>query len=208
MSLTTSRCVGVTLADRCTAIREYVQADDLRPWGHRVPAARGETPADSVAAWMRYQFTTRTLSYIADPDHCDLWGRPSATFFRGGGDCDDLSIVVAAALDVIDVPWVIVVGLWRGGGHAWVEGTDTAGGFLIETTAIRGNIYRGRRPVDYNRQQLLSRNCCSEAPEYVKSKKQAVQASRQVYAQRGLPWLPPNAQSHGYEPLFPWQPRY
>jgi transglutaminase-like putative cysteine protease len=168
------RCVTSTLADRCIAIRSYVRSSDLTGRAQTGPAEPGVTPAGSVARWMRGMFASGRLRYIKDPEGwCDLWRSVWETFENGGGDCDDLAIVTAAVCDMIRVPWTIVVGTVDphspNHGHAWVEGTDGAGWFLIEPTARTDNLCRHSRPVLYRRQQLLTMTGCVEAPEFIQA---------------------------------------
>jgi hypothetical protein len=98
--------------------------------------------------------------------------------------------VVAAGLAFINVPWAVVVGMYYGhpepGMHAWVEGTDRAGWFLIEATALAGNIVRRQRPTIYQRRQILTLDGCCEAGEYTAAKNEA---SRQLAANVGQ-WIP------------------
>ena len=91
------------------------------------------------------------LVYIPDPGTADLWQSPAATLEHGGGDCEDLSIVAASALTALGVPVDVVIGdVWNGvawSRHAWVEGDDGQGPFLLEATA--GRVFRNTRPSSY-----------------------------------------------------------
>ena len=153
------------------------------------PGEPGSTPADSIALTMRSWFADGTLAFIDDPQGCDLWRRPRETFADGGGDCDDHSITVASMCQKLRIPWVIVAGVLyvrgRWEGHAWVEGTDVAGWFLIEAT--NGTIYRGARPTIYRRRQLLSLTSCAPAPEFVEEQV----AAHQINHVPAIPWGPP-----------------
>jgi transglutaminase-like putative cysteine protease len=134
----------------------------------------GVTRAGSVVRRMQTWFATGELRYIADPDWCDLWGPPSETFDRGGGDCDDLAIVALSMCRFIGLnKSAAVVGLmWqRGvyGWHAWVEGEDDAGWFLIEATTpailrARPNSYERC----YERRYILTPESCVVAPERIR----------------------------------------
>ena len=168
---TSCRCVGPTLLDRCVAIRQYVRPEDVKHLIKVVPLhqlPRGYTSAGSVAQWMRGHLASGSLRYIPDPPTCDRWGRPAETFRRGGGDCDDLAILVASCCRAMNVRMAVIVGIMCNseecGGHAWVEGEDEAGGFLIEATT--GDIRRVRPP-EYERHFLLTPESCAVAPEHI-----------------------------------------
>lgn len=173
----TCRCVGPTVVERGAAIREYVRAEDvmhlLQPGAARPP---GYTAGDAVARWLRGKFGDGSLRYIDDPPECDLWGRPATTLRRGGGDCDDLAILVASILRAMRVSSFVVVGRLcqqqRCGGHAWVEGQDEAGWFMIECTT--GEISRGALPAGYQRQYLLTPERGILAPGYKNDEAQRV----------------------------------
>ena len=123
-------------------------AYDLMPLGYRF--------ATGVAHLVGHQF-----QYISDPHPGrlpDYWCSPARTRYRGGGDCDDLSILTVSWLlnDHCTNAW-LVTGLvlteegW--GGHAWVEGLDQWGRFHIEATS--GAFHHGRRPLGYLARLLL-----------------------------------------------------
>jgi hypothetical protein len=177
---TSCRCVGRTLIDRCVAIWQYVRPEDVAHLIKVVPVhslPRGFTRAAEIAGFIRSCLENGQLRYIPDPRDCDRWGRPSETFRRGGGDCDDLAILAASLCRAMNVPMTVVVGTMCSGrvcdGHAWVEGADEAGGFLIEAT--NGQLLR-HRPVGYNRQYLLTPEGCAAAPEFQRYESQVTAA--------------------------------
>ena len=111
-----------------------------------------------TGAWLQSRFREGTLAYFADPDvTIDQWCSPAATLGRGGGDCDDLAILATSLLVAAGVDAYVVVGEafngWRWDGHAWVEGADEHGGFLLEATS--GRIARGWRPAWYRAEAFL-----------------------------------------------------
>lgn len=137
------QCVALTSTARCAAIQQLVRPHEVAHLVTRVP--RVFLPVDhdfpaSVAAWLDGRLQTRQLRYAPDPPACDRWCPPSETLWRGSGDCDDLAILVASMLLAGGVHHVdVVVGHHCSrqvcGGHAWVEGADDAGPFLIEPTS-------------------------------------------------------------------------
>lgn len=108
--------------------------------------------AEQVAQWLRSCLARGTLSYAPDPNGpLDYWSSPAHTFAWRGGDCEDLSIVGVSMLVAGGVSAQVAVGkVWTGSefaGHAWIEGQDARGGFLIEATS--GDMYRDVRPDAY-----------------------------------------------------------
>ena len=91
------------------------------------------------------------LRYLSDPPDIDVWRSPAQTLRDGGGDCEDLSILAASTLAALNTPVDVVVGnVWTGqrwSRHAWVEGSDDTGPFLIEST--NGAVVWHRRPIQY-----------------------------------------------------------
>jgi len=148
------RCVAFTSRARCRAIQHLIRPHEveglfvrvsasLLPSGHDFPA--------SVARWIQVQLAARRLRYVADPPSCDRWCPPAETLWRGSGDCDDFAILVASMLRAGGVQNLdVVVGHhcsgWVCGGHAWVEGVDHSGPFMIEPTS--GAFYTSR-PSEY-----------------------------------------------------------
>lgn len=129
----------------------------LAPW-----VDAGHAAGDVVASYVRNELVEQRLRYIADPDGCDLWGPPVATRMRRGGDCDDLSAFALSILSAMHTPASMIVGfLCREGrceGHAWVEGRDRLGGFLLEATS--GVLHRHARPSRYRAHYSLFPGQC------------------------------------------------
>jgi len=126
--------VAATEASQRRAAAALVRSADvatiagmLAPWVW-VGAAEG----DVIADWLR------RLRYLPDLRNRDVWQAPLATLWRGGGDCEDLSIVALSLLGAMGGSGALVVGLMfaRMGtiGHAWVEGWDSAGWFHLDAT--------------------------------------------------------------------------
>jgi hypothetical protein len=115
--------------------------------------------APLFSAWMQEQFARERLRYLFDPNGQDLWWSPSATMHRQGGDCEDLSILACSVLLAAMRPSTLVFGLLNTGtqwmGHAWVEGCDEQGGFLLESTT--GQMFRRSRPDTYRATAAISK---------------------------------------------------
>jgi transglutaminase-like putative cysteine protease len=157
------RQVSLSARERYQAIRELV-----RPWEvahlwlprrpHRSPRP---STADEVAAWFRWMFRVGKIRYIPDLAGPDIWCSPSATLEREGGDCDDLSILAASSIESRNHRLVVNIAIGNLCtdlgciGHAWVEGIDEDGWFLLEATS--GELFRRKRPRDYRIHLLLNR---------------------------------------------------
>jgi len=156
-------CVTGNEWDRCAAIQELLAPAEVAHLFRRATPAmvrRGWTSVNAVAQ------ITRNLAYIPDPPTCDLWGSPAYTLGRRrqGGDCDDIAILGQSALmlDPGTRSWVMtgLVQTLRGwAGHAWVEGCDREGWFLLE----HGHVQRGARPGSYFADLALSADGCARA---------------------------------------------
>lgn len=151
----TCRCVSHTPADRCRAIQDLVRPEEVAHLLRTVPAhlvPPAYSFVGSVARWLQGQMGTGDLAYIPDPEWCDRWCSPTGTLDRGGGDCDDLAILAASLLMAGGLAVDVVVGRHCNGfvcdGHAWVEGCDQRGWFLLEAT--QGHLFRRGRPATYS----------------------------------------------------------
>lgn len=115
-------------------------------------------PVEQVAVFLAHG----RLRYAKEPGTSDLWQSPRLTLSRGGGDCEDLAILgmsLLIALGLDDV--VLVLGTLhsrtrRPQGHAWLEGWDRQGWFLLEATT--GRLIRHRRPDEYVPLEVLKPN--------------------------------------------------
>lgn len=67
----------------------------------------------------------------------DVWLHPEDFETSRSGDCEDHALW--AWVQLVRLNWDVrfTVGLWRGGGHAWVTLYRPSGIFLLETTAKR-----------------------------------------------------------------------
>jgi transglutaminase-like putative cysteine protease len=129
--------VPSTVDAQVEAIRELVRPDEVAHLAGEID------PVDvvwSISRWIRYQRSRGALRYIDDPISMDLWCSPDCTLASGGGDCEDFAILAASLLAATSSARVaVIVGLLDQTPHAWVEGRDRAGYFLLEAT--RGYYY-------------------------------------------------------------------
>ncbi|MCA9680129.1 MAG: hypothetical protein H6708_27670 [Kofleriaceae bacterium] len=160
-------CVEVTSEHRCNAIQDLVRPDDVihlfrRPLRHPVIQ---HALANRVAGWMQRAFRRGALRYIPDPEGCDMWCPPALTLQRRGGDCDDLAILAASVVLAGGGDCDVIVGHFCDGrgcqGHAWVEGVDERGAFLLEATT--GALYRDQVPAGYISHLILRPGVCAVA---------------------------------------------
>lgn len=135
------------------AVQYLVRPNEVEQFITRTPssyAPRSSRPfAEQVADWLRSKLSSRELSYQRDPGGpLDYWSAPSHTLTWRGGDCEDLTLLGVSMLLAGGVSAHVAVGnLWDGssfGGHAWIEGQDGRGFFLIESTT--GDMWRYGRP--------------------------------------------------------------
>lgn len=133
----------------------------IRPWevAHLFQPYFGPprrfTAAEEIAEWMRKKLARGELFYMPDPEDCDRWCSPAVTLRLRGGDCDDLAILIASMLKLQGVETSFAAG-WSGNeGHAWVEGWDKRGPFLLEATS--GELFR-HRPSGYFATSRLGRD--------------------------------------------------
>lgn len=105
----------------------------------------GRTWAEEVTRWLYEELTSRRLRYQAERRRDD-WKHPARTRRDGGGDCEDLAILTDSMLWQGGLAPQLVLGHIRQNGacegHAWVEGEDQRGFFLIEATS--GSFFRDR----------------------------------------------------------------
>lgn len=157
-------CVYPSPADWCDAIERVMRPEQVNDISRLLAPQvhAGHAAGDVVANYVRSELATKRLRYIADPAGCDLWGPPAATRMRGGGDCDDLSAFALSVLNAMGTPATMLVGfLCRDGrceGHAWVEGGDRLGFFLLEATS--GALHRYARPTRYRAHYSLFPGRC------------------------------------------------
>ena len=131
----------------------------VRPWEVQHLLPRHESPwaaplPERVAQWLVEHYRSGKFAYRLDPGGSwDYWRSPAETLRGGVGDCEDFALVVLSLLTARGVTAELTIGqMWteRGWGeHAWVEGLDHLGWFLIEATS--GGIFRHGRPFDYQR---------------------------------------------------------
>ena len=145
------RCVPFHPRAWSQAIYDFVRPEQVAPL-LRTPRL-AMVRAEQVAMYMRAFFAAQILTPFPDPDGCDLWRDPEQLLLDGGrGDCDDLTLF-AFSLSLVDgyIEAEMVIGEvltpegWQG--HAWLEGRDCDGGFLIEATTAA--VIRGIRPAHY-----------------------------------------------------------
>jgi transglutaminase-like putative cysteine protease len=153
--------VGATLGDayfvrpRVTSFRAAI-ARTVRP-REAAPIARAVqsvwrrndlTFAETLGLWFKVAAHLGLVTYFPDPQGpYDYWRSPETTIDDGGGDCDDLAILAVSTALCSGFPARLVLGTYRGIGHAWMEGADERGWFLFEATS--GDVFRGGRPAGY-----------------------------------------------------------
>ncbi|MBA7634814.1 hypothetical protein ES703_42412 [subsurface metagenome] len=105
--------------------------DFVTPYDPSVQAIYCQVGPD---AWALYDWVCRDYNYL--PDTGEWWRYPRETIKARGGDCEDTSILLCSLLKNFNDGYVVLGG-YRGYGHAWVE----LHGEILETT------YTFARPV-------------------------------------------------------------
>lgn len=156
------QCLSVSLspAARWRAARALVRPREVAHLFTQVPdilMPRNYSVAGNIATWFVNSFAGGTLTYRPDPPGRDIWCSPALTLFTGGGDCDDFAILGASMIEYAGAAPQVAIGYYCDGrtcqGHAWIEGQDGQGWFLLEGTS--GALYRFFRPANYVLRQLV-----------------------------------------------------
>jgi Transglutaminase-like superfamily len=166
-------CVPVSssLSARCDAIRQLIRPQEVMSYTvaglHHAPW-RHFNPVESIACYLKQL----DLIYIADPVNHDYWCPPAVTIRRGGGDCDDFSILAASMLRAAEIRTDVVLGWWRQqrrrGYHAWVAGIVSCGcKFVLEPQT--GQIWWNETPPDRDAEYRVSPEGCSQVNRHLKT---------------------------------------
>jgi len=109
-----------------------------------------DTPQSRLVA--AYNYVTLNIKYAEDMrsyGYEEVWQKPYLTLERKMGDCEDLSFLLCSLLQALGVRSQVVMGEWRGKGHAWVEAYLDSTGGILETTS--GQPFTGfADPKDYS----------------------------------------------------------
>jgi predicted transglutaminase-like cysteine proteinase len=90
---------------------------------------------------------TRDLDTSGVAEH---WQTPSITLATRRGDCEDMSLLALRIFQAAGInAFRVVVGVWKGEGHAWLETPD---GLFVDP--VPGIVVRGR-PRDYEPAVML-----------------------------------------------------
>jgi hypothetical protein len=87
-------------------------------------------PQYVIATRMKYQRDDRLFN-----GKMDVWQTSQGAFLRGKGDCEDHSVILADWLIDMGLDARVVLGDYKGSGHAWVVVLDETRFFLLEPTA-------------------------------------------------------------------------
>lgn len=163
---------GFLPTEQCALIQTLVRPEEVRHFVRRAYAPATFRSADNVGSWLTSKRLSGEVIYIPDPPGWDRWCSPAETLRRGGGDCDDLSILAKSLFDALGPldTYVSVGRLCQNGrceGHAWIEGNDEGGWFLLEAT--NGQVFRNVRPSFYTVQALLRPGECRVPVEVIQA---------------------------------------
>ena len=76
-----------------------------------------------------------SINYIGKDD---VWQTSRQAFYYPRGDCEDHAIVLADWLTMMGEDARVVIGEWKGGGHAWVTLFRDGNEYLLEATRKKG----------------------------------------------------------------------
>lgn len=110
------------------AVRTLLAPEEIRAAARALTARSSTFGREHPLRTLKALFQSGRLRYRADDSFRGTsrapWYRPAATLQRGGGDCEDLAILLAAMLNAHGWDASVVIGsMWQGGtwgGHAWV----------------------------------------------------------------------------------------
>lgn len=149
---------------RCAAIRQLIRPDDVTDYAAAGLAHARDCHANEVEAIACY-LDRLGLGYIADPERRDSWCPPLETIRRGGGDCDDFSILAASVLRAAGYRADVVLGWWRRpkrrGYHAWVAGFAKCGRCRFVLEPQNGQVWWCETPADRDAEYLIAPEGCS-----------------------------------------------
>ena len=156
-----SVCIPVrsTFAARCSAIRQVIRPGDVTHYaaaGLAHAHHRHANEVEGIACYLRQL----GLVYIADPQRRDFWCPPLETIRRGGGDCDDFSILAASVLRAASYRADVVLGWWRQpkrrGYHAWVVGVARCGRCRFVLEPQTGEVWWHEIPADRDAEFVIA----------------------------------------------------
>lgn len=149
---------------RCAAIRQVIRPFDVAHFAGAAIAhahARHAKEVEGIACYLRQL----GLVYIADPKHRDFWCPPLETIRRGGGDCDDFSVLAASMLRAAGYRADVVLGWWhqskRSNYHAWVVGVAKCGRCRFVLEPQNGKVWWNEIPADRDAEFVLGPEQCS-----------------------------------------------
>lgn len=144
-------CVRCQVPDRAKAARRLIRPHEtsaiaIERWTLKPPSQFDAyfRPSAIVGRWMEAFRASGRLLPMLDPSRCDFWKSPARTWHDGGGDCEDFAIFALSLLRNLGVKASLITGTLHGVGHAWVEGHDRLGWFLLET--VTGQVSRSFPP--------------------------------------------------------------
>jgi len=121
---------------------QFIMPDDpsVVAVAQQIIASLGEEDSPQARLREAYNFVTLNIKYAEDMRSYgfeEVWQLPKTTLERKLGDCEDLSFLLCSLLLALGVRSRVVMGEWKGKGHAWVEAQVNGTGGILETTTAQ-----------------------------------------------------------------------
>lgn len=163
--------IQTTLKARCRAIPHLIHPHDVLAYaraGLMHAPGRHSNAVEAIACHLR----SLRLTYIPDRKGSDSWYIPLATLRRGGGDCDDHSILAASFLRAVGARADVILG-WlrkpgRRGYHAWVAGVAPCGRCRFVLEPQNGRIWWNETPPDRDAEYRIAPEGCSRVDRHLR----------------------------------------
>ncbi len=160
----------------------------------------GFQPFEVEALWEPFYTVATHKIYVKDSVQYglnEIWQNSAQAYLNTRGDCEDHALLLADWLIESGVDARVVMGEYKGGGHAWVVAFMEGEAFLLEATSKRRhrswNAYpravlsRGYQPITmFNRESFWVNTGNRDSRDYAGSHWQRVSTFRSANETKGL----------------------
>jgi len=108
-----------------------------------------------VARQLRYQFDKKQFG-----GREEVWLTSKEAYTKMRGDCEDHAILLSDWLETLGFETRVVIGTYKGGGHAWVVWFDKGQSYIIEATSKRSrrSFPHAKYQADYKAKYMFSKD--------------------------------------------------